>query len=392
MQNSKLVSIVILVIMLLYFLFSQLYLVQLGSIYTYLLNPLFFIIMAIVLKFIILSPYKTKKHQKPILQYILITTLAYTILYLLSGLFLTYGKNPYNVGIIGILINLYSVGLVIFCREYIRYKVINNVFEKDRKLICILTVLIFTIPEISFASFSNGLNVYFILKIVFATIIPAIARNSLFTYIELYTDYWSGFAYELIVHLALWIPPILPKAPWVYTAITDTVFPTILLLYCIYDISSKDKLHIYKSIKAIEPKGLIPLAIGIVLVIWFAIGIFPIKPIGVASGSMYPNINLGDVVIIQKCNANDLEVGTVIEYKRKDFSVIHRVVEITQKDGKFTLITQGDNNDGPDMDPVKEDQIVGKVIARIPYLAWPTIWIDNLRGATASEVDVQMGK
>ncbi|MBP3255494.1 MAG: signal peptidase I [Clostridia bacterium] len=392
MQNSKIISIVILIIMLAYFLFSQLYLVNTGWVYVYLLNPLFYVVMALVLKFLILSPYKTKKHQKPIIQYIIITTLAYTILFLLSGLFLTYGRNPYSTGIVGILFNLYSIGVVIFCREYIRYKIINNVFEKDRKLICILTVIVFSIQEISFAAFANEINIYFILKIIFATVIPAMARNSLFTYIELYTDYWSGFVYELITHLALWIPPILPKAPWVYTAVTDTVFPIILLLYSVYDISSKDKLHIYKSLKAIEPKGLVPLAIGIVLVIWFAIGIFPIKPIGVASGSMYPNINMGDIAIIQKCNANDLEVGTVIEYKRKDFSVIHRVVEINQKDGEFIFITQGDNNDGPDSDPVREDQIVGRVIAKIPYLAWPTIWIDNLRGATAPEVDVQMGK
>ena len=392
MQNSKFTSITILIIMFVYFLFSQLYFINAGGWYTYLINPLFFVIMAVIVKFVILSPYKTKKHQKPIMQYIVITTLAYTFLYWGSGLFLTYGKNPYNIGILGILTNMYTTGLAIFCREYIRYKVINNVFEKDRKLIFILTVLVFSFQEITFAAFAREINIYFILKIVFATVVPAIARNSLFTYIEMYTDYWSGVVYELIVHLALWIPPILPKAPWVYTAITDTVFPMILLLYCIYDISSKDKLHIYKSIKAIEPKGLIPLAIGIILVIWFAIGIFPIKPLGVASGSMYPNINLGDLVIVQKCNVNDLEVGTVIEYKRKDFSVIHRVVEITQKNGEFTLITQGDNNDGPDMDPVKEDQIVGRVIARIPYLAWPTIWIDNLRGATAPEVDVQMGK
>lgn len=392
MQNSKIVSIVILIIMLAYFLFSQIYLVNTGWVYVYLLNPLFYVVMAVVLKFLILSPYKTKKHQKPIIQYIIITTLAYTILFLLSGLFLTYGRNPYSTGFVGILFNLYSVGLVIFCREYIRYKIINNVFEKDRKLICIITVIVFSIQEISFAAFANEINIYFILKIIFATVIPAIARNCLFTYIELYTDYWSGFVYELITHLALWIPPILPKAPWVYTAITDTVFPIILLLYSIYDISSKDKLHIYKSLKAIEPKGLVPLAIGIILVIWFAIGIFPIKPIGVASGSMYPNINMGDIAIVQKCNANDLEVGEVIEYKRKDFSVIHRVIEKTQKDGEFIFITQGDNNDGPDSDPVMEDQIVGKVIAKIPYLAWPTIWIDNLRGATAPEVDVQMGK
>ena len=392
MQNSKVISIVILIIMLAYFLFSQLYLVNTGWVYVYLLNPLFYVVMALVLKFLVLSPYKTKKHQKPIIQYILITTLAYTILFLLSGLFLTYGRNPYSTGIVGILFNLYSVGLVIFCREYIRYKIINNVFEKDRKLICILTVIVFSIQEISFVAFANEINIYFILKMVFATVLPAIARNCLFTYIELYTDYWSGFVYELITHLALWIPPILPKAPWVYTAITDTVFPIILLLYSVYDISSKDKLHIYKSLKAIEPKGLVPLAIGIILVIWFAIGIFPIKPIGVASGSMYPNINMGDIAIVQKCNANDLEVGEVIEYKRKDFSVIHRVIEKTQKDGEFIFITQGDNNDGPDSDPVMEDQVVGKVIAKIPYLAWPTIWIDNLRGATAPEVDVQMGK
>ena len=392
MQNSKIVSIFILVIMFVYFLFSQLYLTNLGNLNIYIINPLFFVIVALILKFTVLSPYRTKKHQKPILQYVVITTLAYVILFLLSGLFLTYGRNPYSVGFLGILLNLYSIILPIFCREYIRYKIINNVFEKDRKLICILTVAVFTFQEISISSLANGINIYFIVKTLFSTVIPAIARNSLFTYIELYTNYWTGVVYEIITHLGLWIPPILPKAPWVYSAITDTVFPTILLLYSVYDISSKDKLHIYKSMKAIEPKGLIPLAIGIVLVIWFAIGIFPIKPIGVASGSMYPNINMGDLVIVQKCNINDIEVGTVIEYKRKDFSVIHRVIEITQKDGEFTIITQGDNNDGPDSDPVKEDQIVGRVIGRVPYLAWPTIWIDNLRGATAPEVDVQMGK
>ena len=85
--------------------------------------------MALILKYRILSPYKTKKYNKPVLQYIIIAVAIYSAVYILSGIFLTYGKNPYSVGIKGILLNLYSTGLVIFCREYIRFKVINNVFE-----------------------------------------------------------------------------------------------------------------------------------------------------------------------------------------------------------------------------------------------------------------------
>ena len=390
MQNSKIVSIAILVVMFVYFLFSQIYLTTLGNIYTYIINPLFFVIMAIILKFTILSPYKSKKHTKPIIQYILITVLAYIVIYLLSGLFLTYGKNPYSVGIQGLIFNLYSTGLVLFCREYIRYKVINNVFEKDKKLICILTIIIFTYQEISLISFAN-VSVYFIFKTIFSVVLPSILRNSLFTYIELYTTYLSGFIYELVIHLVLWIPPILPNAPWIYTAIIDTIFPLLLLLYCIYNISSQDKLHLKQAKKAIEPKGLIPIAIVIVLVIWFAIGIFPIKPIGVATASMEPNLSVGDVVLVQKCNPDEIEIGTIIEYKRKDFSVIHRVIEKRQVEGKTLFITKGDNNDQPDNDPVREDQIQGRVIFRIPGLAWPTIWIGNLRG-NSTDVDIQTGK
>ena len=391
MQNSKLISIAILVIMLLYFLFSQVYLVSLGSVFVYIINPLFFIVMALVLKYRILSPYKTKKYNKPILQYIIIAVAIYSAIYILSGIFLTYGKNPYAVGIKGILLNLYSTGLVIFCREYIRFKVINNVFEKDKKFICIMAVLVFTLQECSIFSFSNELNIYFVFKNIFSVLLPSLVRSTLFTYIELYTDYLAAVIYEIMMHLLLWIPPILPNAPWVFSAVIDLVFPIILLLHCVYFISSKDKYHIYRAIKAMKPRGIIPLVVGIVLVIWFAIGIFPIKPIAIASGSMEPEINIGDLVIVRKCNVNDIEVGTVIEYKRKDFSVVHRVVDKVQKDGRIILTTKGDNNTMPDADPVLEEQIVGMAIAKIPYIAWPTIWIQNLRGQ-AQNVDVEMGK
>ena len=378
MTNSKVTSIFTLCIMFIYFLFSQIFLTKLGNIYYYIINPIFFILIAIITKFTIQSPYKGKKFKKTIWKYIIITTIAYLVVYMISGIFQTYGKNPYSVGINGILLNLYSTILIILCREYIRYKVINNVFKKDKKIVYILTVITFTMQEISTISFSGDLNIYYIFKLVFSTFIPSVAKNCLFTYIAIYSDYWGAFIYELIMHFILWIPPILPNSPWIYTAILDTVFPVILLIYCMYYVSSKDKMNI-RECKTIKPTGLIPLAIGIVFAIWFAIGIFPIKPIGIASNSMAPNFNMGDAVIIQKCNVNAIDVNTVIEYKIDNTSIIHRVIEKHQKDGDTFLITKGDNNSEPDKDPVMEDQIQGKVIAKIPYIAWPIIWIKNLR-------------
>lgn len=391
MQNSRIVSISILIIMLFYFLFSQIYLTSLGSIFVYIINPIFFVTVCLILRFRILSPYKTKKYKNKIIQYTILTVALYSAVYILSGLFLTFGKNPYAVGIKGVFLNLYSTGLIIFCREYIRFKTINNVYEKDRKFICIIATIVYALQEFSIFSLFKDNNAYYIVKNIFAVMIPSLARSSLFTYIEIYTDYWASFIYEIVINMVLWILPILPKAPWVYTAIEDIVFPVLLLLYCVYFITSKDKYHIYRSIKSIKPSGLIPLAIGVVLVIWFAIGIFPIKPIAIASASMEPEISIGDLVIIQKCNLNDIDVGTVIEYKRKDFSVVHRVLEKNQNDGDIVLITKGDNNTGPDIDPVYKEQVVGRAIAKIPYIAWPTIWIQNLRGQT-SNVDVEMGK
>ena len=188
----------------------------------------------------------------------------------------------------------------------------------------------------------------------------------------------------------IWIPPILPNAPWIYNSVIEILFPLILLLYCIYDISARDKYHLYRYLHPVKPSGVIPLTVCVVLAIWFAIGIFPIKPLGVATGSMKPTLNVGDLVFIKKCNANSIEVNDVIEYKRQNYSVIHRVVSKYQKDGVFYFITKGDNNSNNDTDPVREDDLKGKVIGRIPYLAWPTLWIDSLGGRRAN-VDIETG-
>ena len=103
---------------------------------------------------------------------------------------------------------------------------------------------------------------------------------------------------------------------------------------------------------------------------------------------MKPELGVGDMVLIQKCTPNDIKENDIIQYKRDKYTVVHRVIKKYQKDGEYFFITKGDNNKKEDMDPVREDQLLGKVIFKIKYIAYPTIWINNLSNV---QVDIEIG-
>lgn len=104
-------------------------------------------------------------------------------------------------------------------------------------------------------------------------------------------------------------------------------------------------------------------------------GIFPIKPVAIATGSMEKELKVGDVAIIKKCKANDVNVGDIIEYNMGDFTVIHRIIEKVQRNGSYYFVTKGDNNTARDLEDVKEDQLIGKVVFKIRYIGYPAVWL-----------------
>ena len=295
---------------------------------------------------------------------------------MLSGLFVTFGKNPYNATPIGLLHNLWIFGTILIAKEYVRYKLINNVYEKDKNKIAMIITVIYVIIDIEMIRFiGTNITVFSVVKYAIQTVMPNIAKNVLFSYIAINGNYMASIIYQLITNLYFWISPILPNAPWVMTAIIDITIPVILFLYIRF---VKNKLNILRNRKNImnsNPRNMIPFVLAIILAIWFAIGIFPIKPVAIASGSMEPELHIGDVAIIQKCNVNDVNVGDIIEYQMEGYTVIHRVVEKIQRKGEYYFVTKGDDNNSPDADEVREDQLIGKVVFKTRYLGYPAIWL-----------------
>jgi signal peptidase len=100
----------------------------------------------------------------------------------------------------------------------------------------------------------------------------------------------------------------------------------------------------------------------------------------VASGSMTPSILKGDVVVIEKLDKKfeDLKVGQVIAYKKDKIIVVHRLYNIVKVDGEYFFYTKGDNNDFVDNYKITEDMVIGEVNVRIPFIGYPTVWLNNL--------------
>ncbi len=77
----------------------------------------------------------------------------------------------------------------------------------------------------------------------------------------------------------------------------------------------------------------------------------------VSSGSMSPELHIGDIIIIKKCN--DYNINDIITYSvGDDYLVTHRIIE---KDGT-TFVTKGDNNNVEDKEKVSIENVKGKMI------------------------------
>lgn len=126
----------------------------------------------------------------------------------------------------------------------------------------------------------------------------------------------------------------------------------------------------------------------------------------VESGSMEPNMQVGDLILVQAPHRTNIttwekgeelnyttfsEYGDVIIYRPNGMSsatpIIHRAMDWVEKgdkmpDGKPAphagYITKGDNNFGYDqpmlgVEPVKPEWVVAVARARVPYLGYPSL-------------------
>lgn len=102
-----------------------------------------------------------------------------------------------------------------------------------------------------------------------------------------------------------------------------------------------------------------------------------VKTFIIVSGSMEPELSEGDIIIVKKCEENDLKENDIISYRTGQSEITHRIVQIETTGKGKRYITKGDNNIIVDNEPVKYENIEGKYIGKISYLGKVILFFNN---------------
>ena len=91
--------------------------------------------------------------------------------------------------------------------------------------------------------------------------------------------------------------------------------------------------------------------------------LFGIKMYVIVSGSMEPELNIGDIVIVKE--NDNYQKDDVISFRQGQSVITHRIIEVINDD-EISYKTKGDNNNTEDKQIVLKEDIEGKVINKIP--------------------------
>lgn len=104
----------------------------------------------------------------------------------------------------------------------------------------------------------------------------------------------------------------------------------------------------------------------------------------VLTQSMEPAMPVGSAIYVKRCDPQALRQGEIITYRLSEATGLvetHRVVENDTQAKQ--LITKGDANALPDVDPVSYERVVGKVVVCIPVLGTVSEMLHSGPGVTA---------
>ncbi|MBR3362773.1 MAG: signal peptidase I [Bacilli bacterium] len=313
--------------------------------------------------------------------------IIFDISFLLFGFFILY----YLLGvIIGFTVTSYYNldSLINFIIPIILYVVLREIFRymimcktEGNMLVTVFSVTIFVCLDITslvyLVDFSNNTQIFKFMALYF---IPAISSNIVFSYLTRRTGYKPIIFYALIMELYSFLLPIVPNPSEYLVSLINFLLP-VVLGYRIYVFFKKDyDEDLRREYTKKHLLSLLAPAVITLIFVYFTSGYFHYYALAIASGSMVPNINKGDVVIAEKIDKkfDTLNEGKVIVFKKDNRVIVHRLVKIIKNNKHYYFYTKGDANDELDNFVIEENMIIGTVKNKIPFIGWPTVLLSGL--------------
>lgn len=343
-------------------------------------NPIIWILITLAACFFAKDEHLRVKNSQDKLQSILIIMIIYIIIYFGIGLFAGFQKTPYAKDLLSIIKNLWAFGGIIVFEEITRNAMIRINSKKTWNLI-IVTVL-FMLLQVNFmaliASYSSIQSGF---TYTSSIIVPVVASNILLSYLSYIGGIKLPIIYRFVVGLPQFVVPIIPDLNWFITAVIGVTLPLIVYVYINYvHVKHVERLNKRRA-KQYSPISYVPVFAILICVVLFVVGAFKYQPIAIMSGSMTPTFFKGDAVVVEKLSKTEkdsLKKGDIIQFASGGKYVIHRIIKVEKDEYENRIfITQGDYNNVQDRDPVNYEQVIGKYKFRIPFIGYPSLWLNE---------------
>lgn len=338
---------------------------------------LFLIIILIGFNIYFVLEKDNHRYFKDILFEILLFFAFFFILYYILGLVVGLTKTQNYFSINGIRDFLLPIPIYIILREVFRY---NLLCKADGNKLCTVLVIILMVlfditDDFYYTDFSTKYNIF---KFLALALLPAISKSISYSYISKQMGYKPTIIFDLIFVLYPYIIPIIPNPNEYIVSIIYLLIPIVFAFRILKFFEAKEDDMIPSDYHKKKFKGILLPFFVVATLIYFYSGYFRYYAIAIASGSMQPEINKGDIVIVdQKYTHNKIEIGDVIATKRESIIIVHRVVKKVKINNSYLYYTQGDANSKIDDFVIEKDMIIGKVKMKIPYIGYPTVWFNK---------------
>ncbi len=352
-----------------------------GMVKSYVIQPAIWVLLAVlVLRLPRQRPVARRRDRSTVLQLALLIGITQIVITVVGGLFSGFGRSPYAFTPAAVVRNMVFASSMLVGIELARAWLVGHLGKRH-------AVLAITISTVLFAGFTFSADRLLDLnadiqsvQFLGDTVLPTLAVSLLASYLALLGGWRASLAYRGVLEAFWWLCPVLPDLSWAFEALIGTAVPVVGMVVVnsvvAGAVSSRRR-------RREENEGSLGswIATGVVAVvaIWFAVGLFPVKPALVASGSMRPALDVGDIAIVAETPTWRIQQGDIIEYRSVEQpSIIHRVVEVQHVQDRTMFVTKGDANDTVDFEPVLAENVVGIHVYTIRHVGWISVGLKEL--------------
>jgi len=369
MKKDKLVSYFLVIILLIYLLFT----LFASNIINKIVLAISLLIYLIIVKHFFKRKRKYDISTKSVVGIMLVFAIIYLAAFYLMGLYFGFYKSTVRFSLHTIINYIIPISIIIISSEIVR-----NMFilRKNRKLSILICIAMILIDVSIYSSMYELSSLDDFLSLFGFTICASISCNILYNYISDKYGYKSVIIYRLITILYGYIIPIIPNVYVFFRSFLRMLYPYLIYLFLDY-MYSKDETKVKKN-----KSSCISTVIAIIIMVLIIMLIsckFKFGILVIGSESMTGTINKGDATIYTRYDDDyEIEKKDIIIFIKNDVRMVHRVVEIKVVNGEKRYITKGDANQNKDDWYVTDKEIVGKSNFKIKYIGWPSIWLRDL--------------